>query len=37
MNGLKMCGDLLILSDPPISQKKNVFLNMFFKVPFEHF
>lgn len=36
MNGLKTCGDLLILSDPLTSQK-NVFLNMFFKVPFEHF
>lgn len=28
MNDLKMFGDLLILSDPPISQEKNVFLNV---------
>lgn len=35
MNGLKMSGDLLILSDHRC--QKNVFLNMFFQVPFERF
>jgi len=29
MNGLKMCGDLLILSDPPISQKRCIFKYVF--------